>query len=38
MPLVKAVYHDLLRRVAEASNQGRNDGIKGNNSQGAESL
>jgi len=25
MPLVRAVYHDLLRRVAERSNQGRND-------------
>ena len=25
MPLVRAVYHDLLRRVAARSNQGRND-------------
>jgi len=29
MPLVRAVYHDLLRRVAARSNQGRNDGGKG---------
>jgi len=29
MPLVKAVYHDLLRRVAERSNQERNDGSQG---------
>jgi len=26
MPLVRAVYHDLLRRVVERSNEGRNDG------------
>jgi len=26
MFLVRAVYHDLLRRVAARSNQGRNDG------------
>jgi len=26
MPLVSVVYHDLLRRVAEHSNQGRNEG------------
>jgi len=26
MPLVRTVYHDLLRGVAERSNQGRNDG------------
>jgi len=26
MPLVRAVYHDLLRRVAALSNQERNDG------------
>ena len=38
MPLVRAVYHDLLRRVAARSNQGRNDGVKGHNSPGAESL
>jgi len=25
MSLVRAVYHDLLRRVAVRSNQGRND-------------
>jgi len=25
MPLARAVYHDLLRRVAARSNQGRND-------------
>jgi len=29
MPLVKAVYHDLLRRVAARSNQERNDGGQG---------
>jgi len=29
MPPVRAVYHDLLRRVAERSNQGRNDGGQG---------
>jgi len=29
MPLVRAVYHDLLRRVAARSNQGRNDGGQG---------
>ena len=29
MPLVRAVYHDLLRSVAERSNQGRNDGGQG---------
>jgi len=29
MPLVRAVYHDLLRRVAVHSNQGRNDGGQG---------
>ena len=28
MPLVRAVNHDLLRRVAALSNQGRNDGGK----------
>ena len=27
MPLVRAVYHDLLRRVAAHSDQGRNDDI-----------
>jgi len=26
MSLVRAVYHDLLRRGAARSNQGRNDG------------
>ena len=29
MPLVRAVYYDLLRRVAARSNQGRNDGGQG---------
>jgi len=29
MPLVRAVYHDLLRRVAVRSNQGHNDGGQG---------
>jgi len=29
MPLFRAVYHDLLRRVAEHSNQGRNEGGQG---------
>jgi len=29
MPLIRAVYHDLLRRVAARSNQGRNDGGQG---------
>jgi len=29
MPLVTAVYHDFLRRVAERNNQGRNDGGQG---------
>ena len=29
MPLVRVVYHDLLRRVAACSNQGRNDGGQG---------
>jgi len=29
MPLVRAVYHDLLRRVAACGNQGRNDGGQG---------
>ena len=29
MPLVNAVYHDLLRRVAARSNQGRNAGGQG---------
>jgi len=29
MPLVSAVYHDLLRRVAARNNQGRNDGAQG---------
>ena len=29
MPLVRAVYHDLLRRVAARSNQGRNDEWQG---------
>jgi len=29
MPLVRAVYHDLLRRVAARSNQGPNDGEQG---------
>ena len=29
MPLVRAVYHDLLRRVAARSNQGRKDGGQG---------
>jgi len=29
MPLVRAVCHDLLRRVAARSNQGRNDGGEG---------
>jgi len=38
MPLVRAVYHDLLRRVAALSNQERNDGGKGHNSLVAESL
>jgi len=38
MPLVRAVCHDLLRRVAARSNQGRNDRVKGHNSPGAESL
>jgi len=26
MPLIRAVCHDLLRRVAECGNHGRNDG------------
>jgi len=38
MPLVRAVCHDLLRRVAVRSNQGRNDRVKGHNSPGAEAL
>ena len=40
MPLARAVYHDLLRRVAARSNhnQGRNDGGKGHDSPGAKSL
>jgi len=38
MPLVRAVYHDLLRRVAERSNQGRNDGGRGEQFPGVESL
>jgi len=29
MPLVRAVHHGLLRRVAARSNQGRNDGEQG---------
>ena len=29
MPLVRAVYHDLLRGVAARSNQGRKDGEQG---------
>jgi len=29
MPLVRAVYHDLLRRVAARLKQGRNDGGQG---------
>jgi len=29
VPLVRAVYHDLLGRVAACSNQGRSDGVKG---------
>ena len=29
MPLVRAVHHGLLRRVAAHSNQGRNDGGQG---------
>jgi len=29
MSLVRAVYNDLLRRVAALSNQGRNDGGQG---------
>jgi len=29
MPLVRAVHHDLLRRVAASSNHGRNDGGQG---------
>jgi len=29
MPLVRAVYHDLLRRVAALRNRGRNDGGQG---------
>ena len=29
VPLVRAVYHDLLRRVASRSNQGRNEGARG---------
>jgi len=29
MSLVRAVYHDLLRRVAARGNQGRNDGGQG---------
>jgi len=28
MPLVRAVYHDLLRRVTARSNQGRNEGAQ----------
>jgi len=38
MPLVRAEYHSLLRRVAAHSNQGLNDGRsgKGHNSPGAE--
>ena len=35
MPLVRAMYHHLLRRVAARSNQGRND--EGQNSLGAAS-
>jgi len=38
MPLVRAVHHDLLRRVAACRNQGRNDGGKGHNYPGAEPL
>ena len=38
IPLVRAVYHDLLRRVAARSNQGRNDGGKEHDSPGAKSL
>jgi len=38
MPLVRAVYHDLLRRVPARSTQGRNDEGKGHNFPGAESL
>jgi len=29
MPLVRAAYHDLFRRVAERFNQGRDDGGQG---------
>jgi len=29
VPLVRAVYHDLLRRVATRSNQGRDEGARG---------
>jgi len=29
MPLVRAVYHNLLKPVAARSNQGRNDGVQG---------
>jgi len=29
LPLVRAVYHDLLRCVSACSNQGRNDGGQG---------
>jgi len=29
MPLARAVYHDVLRRVAARSNQRRNDGGQG---------
>jgi len=38
MTLVRAVYHDLLRRVAARSNQGRIDGGKGHDSPGAKSV
>jgi len=38
MPLVRAVYHDLLRRVTARSNKGRNDEGQGAQFPGAESL
>jgi len=38
MPLVIAVYHDLLRRIAVRSNRGDNEGRNGHNSPGVESL
>ena len=38
MLLVRAVHHDLLRRVAARSNQGSNNGGKEYNSPGAEPL